>query len=375
MNSSLKPLAVAIALAALSAPALADEAQSFCDLTQTQAEVQKHLLGSAQLFVSTGDPQTGSSTTVTVGLSKSLSKHLQARTTGALADATCDSYRADRKLAEQAQNVEQRGDLLAFTAMEPVLRQALDMAKANVARERELLNAHMSTLMDVKGASDSLTAVRELLTTLEENRSRIQDQLPEADVPLRDLVQQSIAAKTDMASQTSKLAAESSWDVSLAAGVQSDPGNGGGRAKPFVGVTLSYSFGAAAAYRAANRVSGLAAKYVSEERDGPEMQYRRALATVRSLIKAERDVMEGLDERKALVDETIARLQGIESDDAQRAMRQAKLDQLSILAQQAGANARMDYLRGWLARNDTPEQNTRIQVPEEMQELAAGHNK
>lgn len=349
MKKTIKLLALNLAVLA-TVPAFADETKSFCDMTQAQADVQKQLLGSASLFATTGNPATGNSSTITMGVSKSLSKHLQARTTGELADATCESYRLDRKLAEQAENVEQRGDLLAFGAMEPLLKKALEIANTNIEKETALRKVHASTLVDVKAAYDARDTLTTLLTTLQQTRSRIQDQLPEAELPLRELVQEDIAAKAAVTSKTSKLQAESAWDVSIAAGAQTDPREGG-RTKPFIGVTVSYSFGAAAANRAANRVGELTTKYVSEERDGPEMQYRRALDTARGLIQAEEGILRGLDQRKALADNSVQQLQGIETDDAQRALRQARLEQAGAQAQIEGSQARLDYLRGWLARN------------------------
>ncbi|MBC8741827.1 hypothetical protein F6X40_35350 [Paraburkholderia sp. UCT31] len=349
MNKTIKLLALNLAVLT-AVPAFADETQSFCDMTQAQAEVQKQLLGSAQLFATTGNPATGNSSTITMGISKSLSKHLQARTTGELADATCESYRLDRKLAEQAENVEQRGDLLAFGAMEPLLRKALDLANANIDKETSLRKVNAATLMDVKAAYDARDTLSALLTALQQSLSRIQDQLPEAELPLRELVQEDIAAKAAVAGQASKLQAESAWDVSIAAGAQTDPRHDG-RTRPFVGVTVSYSFGAVAANRAASRVASLTSKYVSEERGGPEMQYRRALDTARGLIQAEEGILRGLDQRMALADSNVQQLQGIETDDAQRALRQARLEQLGTKAQIEGSQARLDYLRGWLARN------------------------
>jgi hypothetical protein len=353
MHPKYKTLAVAVALAAISTSSFADESDSFCQLTQAQAEVQKQLLGSAQMFATTGNPATGNSSTITVGFSKSLSKQLQARTTGELADATCDAYRADRKLAEQAQNVEQRGNLHAFEAMEPVLRQALDIANANAKKEEAMLGVHTSSLSDLKAAYDARDVVRSLLTALQQARARIANQLPEADVPLGGLVHEAIAAHAAVASETSELAAQSAWDVSIAAGAQTDP-RSGGATKPFIGLTVSYSFGAGAANRAAKSVGGLAEKYQSEQRDGPVQQFLRAKETAHGLITAEEGILQGLYERKALADNTVERLKGIQSDDAQRAMRQATLEQMGTQAQITGSEARLDYLRSWIARNADP---------------------
>lgn len=335
---------------ASSGVAVADEVSTFCNLTQTQAAVQRDLLDYPELFATTGNPQTGNSSIVTAGVRWSLSRYLQGATVGKLADANCEAYRAENRLAGQAQAVEQRADLQAVESTEPLMRQALQLADEAVAKEQALLRARVSTLADVKAAFDVRDAIGTRLASLVQIRSRIKDQLPEAEVPLGQLVDRSVAARAEVAIESSRLANQAGWDVSIAAGAQDDP-RGRNRTQPFVGLTVSYSLGAPAASRAADRVGALATQYQNEQRDGPLQQYQRAIVTARGLIEGEQIILRGLEERKALVDSTIARLQGVTTDDAQRALRQGRVEQLAGEAQIAGSRARLQFLQQWLDRN------------------------
>ncbi|SAL00466.1 hypothetical protein AWB78_05950 [Caballeronia calidae] len=329
---------------------MADEVSSFCNMTQTQADVQRNLLNSPELFATTGNPQTGNSSTITAGVRWSLSKHLQAGTVSKLADANCDSYRVDAKLAEQTKNVGQRADLKAIESMEPLMRQVLALANEEVKKEQALMQAKVSTLTNVKDAFDARDSIRTQLASLVQTRSRIGEQLPDAEVPLGELVRQSIEAKAEVANETSQLAAQSAWDVSIAAGAQNDP-RAQNRTQPFVGLTVSYSFGAPAANRAANKVAGLTTQYLNEQRDGPLQQYQRAIATVKGLVEGERIILQGLEERKAFTDATLERLTGITTDDGQRAIRQTRIERLASEAQIAGSVARLKFLQQWIERN------------------------
>lgn len=330
--------------------AKADEVSSFCLMTETQAEVQRNILNYPEVFGSTGNPQTGNSSTITAGMRWSLSRYLQANTVSRLASASCDAYRADRQLAAQTQNVEQRADLQAIQAMEPLLRTALVMAGDEVNKEQKLMAAKVATLTDVNAAFNANNAIRTQLAALLQTRSRIQDQLPEAEAANDELVQKSIAAKSRVASETSHLAAQAGWDLSIAAGAQNDPSNAS-RTSPYVGLTVSYSLGSHAANRAANQVAAVTAQYLTEQHDGPVQQYQRAIATVRGLLESERLILQGIEERKAFIDTTVNRLQGIATDNGQRALRQARIEQQASNAQLAGSRARLDFFQQWLARN------------------------
>ncbi|HDR9105416.1 TPA: hypothetical protein QDB04_002257 [Burkholderia vietnamiensis] len=312
--------------------------------------MQKELLGSAEAFASQGDPTTGSSTVITAGIRKSLSKHIQAHMVGKLAAAQCDAYRVNHKLDEQASNVEERGDLVALAAMEPLLKKALAQAEDNVKKEQALLNVQAARLSDVKSAFDAANHLRGKLADLQARRGRIADQLPAADVPLKQLVNESVSDQADIAELNSRLQAASGWDVSVAAGVRDDL-RYGTHSQGFIAVTATYSFGKPAADRAANKVAALTRQLLEEQRTSGAQVLHRAKETVRALIGSQQILMEGLVARQAMVDSTIARLAGVDTADGLRAQRAAQVEQLDVAAEMAAADARMDYLKGWLARN------------------------
>lgn len=329
--------------------AVADEAESFCALNQAQAEVQSELLGSAEAFTNLGDPNTGNHS-LAVGVRKSLSKHRQARVVQQLAQAQCEAYRLENRLAEQAAHVEQRGDLVALEVMEPLLKRALEKAEANVQKEQAMLAARTARLADVKTAFDQADRLRGELVSLAERRSRLQDVLPAIDEPLNDLISASVAARGEVAALSSKVAVQSGWDVSLAAGMRSDFRSNGQR-EGFVAVQASFNLGKPAADRAAAKVSALTEQLLTEQHDASVQGLRRARNTVAGLAAGEAMNVFALEQRKALADSTLERLQGVDTEEGLRTQRTMTVEQLSTEAALTGSRARLRYLKAWLDRN------------------------
>lgn len=348
MNKTI--IAIAAASAALFATtAMAGEVDTFCALNTAQAQVQSELLGAAEAFTNVGDPATGSHT-ITAGVRKSLSKHYQANLVDKLAQAQCDAYRLENKLTEQVSNVEQRGDLLALNVLEPLLKKALEQANANVKQEQAMLEAHTGRLTDVKAAFEQADQLRADLANIVQRRSRLQDQLPALDVPLGALVDEAVSARAEVAALSSKIAAQSGWDVQIAGGVRNDF-RGNGQREGFIAITASYSLGKPAADRAASKVAALTEQLLNEQRDASTQGLRRAKNTVDGLLGSENLILQGLEARKTLADSTLARLQGVDTEDGLRALRSVKVEQLTVDAQIAASRARIQYLKGWMQRN------------------------
>jgi len=339
----------ATATALFATTATAGEIDTFCALNQAQAEVQSELLGSAEAFTNIGDPNTGSHT-LAVGVRKSLSKYRQAGLVQQLAQAQCEAYRLENRLAEQAANVEQRSDLVGLNAMEPLLKLALEQAESNIQKEQAMLAVRSARLADVKAAFDQADHLRNDLANLAQRRSRLQDQLPSIDEPLSNLVNASVAARSEVAALSSKITAQSGWDVSLAAGMRNDF-RGNGQHEGFVAIQATYNLGKPAADRAAGKVSALTEQLLNEQRDANAQGLRRAKNTVTGLAAGEAMNVSTLEQRKALADSTLERLQGVDTEDGLRAQRTLKVEQISADAQLTASRARLQYLKAWLDRN------------------------
>jgi len=348
MSKTIQGIALA-ATALFTATAAAGEIETFCALNQAQAEVQSELLGSAEAFTNIGDPNTGSHT-VAVGVRKSLSKYRQAGMVQQLAQAQCEAYRLENRLAEQTANVEQRSDLVALSAMEPLLKRALEQAEANVQKEQAMLAVRTARLADVRAAFDQADRLRDELANLAQRRSRLQDQLPSIDEPLNNLVTASVAARGEIAALSSKITAQSGWDVSVAAGMRNDF-RGNGQHEGFVAIQATYNLGKPAADRAAGKVSALTEQLLNEQRDASVQGLRRAKNTVTSLAASEAMNISTLEQRKALTETTLERLHGVDTEDGLRAQRTMKVEQISAEAQLTASRARLQYLKAWLDRN------------------------
>lgn len=340
---------VAAAATLFATMAVAGESDTFCALNQAQAEVQSELLGSAEAFTNIGDPNTGIHT-IAVGVRKSLSKHRQARVVRQLAQAQCDAYRLENRLAEQAANVELRADLVALNAMEPLLKQALEQAENNVQKEQAMLAARSARLTDVKEAFDQADRLRGELVSLAKRRSQLQGLLPPIDEPLNDLVIASVAARSEIAALSSKIIVQSGWDVSLAAGMRSDF-RANGQREGFVAVQATFNLGKPAADRAAGKVAALTEQLLNEQHDASVQGLRRAKNTVAGLAAGEAMNVSTLEQRTALANSTLERLQGIDTEEGLRVQRTMKVERISAEAQLIGSQARLQYLKGWLDRN------------------------
>src|SRR5690606_33735113 len=183
MDKIMKTKLIAAAVFALTASTVqANESQAYCDRVLTQAQGQQSLLGSAEAFVNVGDPSTGAET-MTAGVRKSISKHLQSGTVRSKANLQCEVYSLEMKLMEQADSVEGRSDLVALDVLEPALKEALRAAERNLRQEQAMLAAQTAKLSDVQAAFSQVDTLRIELAKIQHRRAQLQDMLPEAEQP------------------------------------------------------------------------------------------------------------------------------------------------------------------------------------------------
>lgn len=337
---------------ALAFTAQASESDTFCDLAQARAEASSAVLSAPEAFGSVGDPVTASRA-VTMGLRKSTARSRRAELTDQMAQAECAAFRADRRLQEQISGIEARAELLSLIHTETRLRDASALAYRNLDIERRLLEAHNARLSDVKTAFEQVDTLDREIAAAASRRARIQNQLPDSEVALEALVQDSINAQAQAADISAKLVQASSWDITYGAGVRADL-NGRGGQDAFIAVTATWSLGKARSDAAASRVAGLTAQLLNEQRDGAMQSYLRAKDTVRGLIEAERMTQGSLLRRQALLEGTVARVQDVKTMDGERLHRTAEVDLATTQAALAGSSARLTFLTDWLARQEQP---------------------
>lgn len=339
-----------IVLAALSAGAVAraSEVDTFCELAQAKAKTSSALLAAPEVFGNVGDPVTAERS-MTIGVRNSIGRTRRAGLTEQLAQAECAAFRAEARLAEQVSGVEARAELLSLIHMLEKLAAALAVAEANVQREKQLLESKNARLSDLKTAFEQYDALSRELAGAQARRARIQNQLPEAEVSLSGLLQDSISTQAEVANLTAKLAKSNAWDVTYAAGMRADLRDSG--QKGFIAVTATYSLGKAASDQAAARVADLSAQLLAEQRDGGTQSFIRAKDTIKGLVAAEKLTRDSQNKRKALLNETYSKVAQLTTTDGERMKRSLDVELLTVDATLAGVNARLNYLSAWLDRN------------------------
>lgn len=338
----------ALLVAMYAAPTRADEVQSYCELSRAQAEVSSALLAQPEVFGNVGDSVTAQQS-MTVGVRNSIARSRRAGLTDELAQAECAAYRAERALAQQVQGVEARAELLSLIAAEPLWNTALELAQASLKREERLVKAQQATLPNLKESFDQLDHIRRELATSSARKARLEEVLPQADAPLAPMLDDAIAARSQVAQVGARLNQTNAWDVTYAAGVRTDFGSH--EKKGFVAVTGSWSFGQSKSNAAAARVAGLTGQWLREKRDGEFQTYLRALDSLRAQAAAQQMMLDGYAHRAELIRSARAKIQNTDTASSQRLQRAMEIESAVIAAQKAAARIRVDYLMNWIALN------------------------
>ena len=333
-----------LVLALLSHVALADEAQTACNLEKFRAEVQALVLESPTAFGSVGDSAT-SEKNITLGVAQSLSGPRQAALIRQAAEAKCDSIRASVQLdsySQWAQLQVQRDGALEELGL---IEQALRMAKENIARLDPQLAARTITLSDHAQAVTALAEIEKRQDVLIKTLAVVAVQPPETNVmTLVETLQMREAQAAELAARSQ---AETGWDTTVSAGVR-QPMSGNQGTQPFATIGFKWSFGYSAARDAARNVGIQTGELLREQQNGYTQTVLRQRDTLRQLIKAEKLEMSSIRWHVGNLRQTRASVQGIDTALAQNTLRSVNL-QLSVMeAQLAGTLARLDGYKNLL---------------------------
>lgn len=338
----------AAGLASALPQARASETETYCALAGAQARVQSALLKSPEVFGNLGDPTT-SARALTLGVRTSLSRVSQGAIVEEIARSQCDAYASQRQLAEQISGIEDRAELKAMNLKRPYLVDALAKARTNADFEHALLAVQNATIANVRTASELRDRLRTEIAALDSRRSRIEAMLPAAQEPLEELVNRSTAAQARVAELTARLGAQAGWDLVIAAGGRRDFSSNA--QSGFVAVTASRSFGHASSQDAARQVGELAARHLSEQRDGAYGQLARARRSVAGIFSAQQQLLEGLKERRAALAEVGGKVSGLQTTEGLRTLRNIQVELMTIDAELRGVEARSQSLAEWLKLN------------------------
>ncbi len=337
-------------VSAASIPCLswAGEVDSYCALVSAQGQVQSAQLTAPEAFASVGDPASDKRSMV-LGLRKSLSKARQGRLATELADAQCSAYRSQQRLGLRLASVETVAEQRGLADLMTPLKGALAAAESQLRQERQLLARQQATLQDVQNAFDARDRLQERLARAEQRQSYLSAHSPVEEAPLLPDAERAIADQARVTELSALLQADGGWDVSVAVGMRQGLSSGGQSA--FASVALSRSFGEGASRAAAQQTGPLAARWLSEQQEGPLQKLQRTRDAVAGAFAAGQNLHQGLQQRRAALRETLHTVEGSETGMAARLARGLRVEILSLDAQLAESSAKQAYLSGWLAQN------------------------
>lgn len=335
-------------LALLPLAAAADEADSYCALAAAQGRVQSATLSAPEAFASVGDPAS-ERRNVVLGVRKSFARERQGRLATELAEAQCAAYRSQERLGLRLASIELVTEQRGLMALAAALQAALAAAESNLRQERQSLARRQATLLDVQSAFDARDRLQEKRARAEQRLSYLAAHAPVEEAALLPDAERAIADQARVTELGALLQAEGGWDVSVALGMRR--GLSDGAQSAFASVALSRSFGAGASRRAAEDTGALAARWLSEQQEGPLQKLQRSRDAVAGAYAAGRMVQTGLQQRRAALRETLASVEGSDTAAAARLARKLRIDILATDAELADAAARQGYLQSWLALN------------------------
>ena len=265
--------------------ALAGEADVACTLERSKAEVAASVLGAPAAYGTIGQDPVSTTKIIIVGVSQSLSGHVQAGKIREAAEARCDALRASLALDSYARWAESSVQHSATVAELKVLEDAISMARANVDVLEPQLRAETVTISQMNDA-------RGVVLQLEARHADLLRLISSAIVapPPTSSLQQMIQVAQEADARAAELDAEAQaaagWDVAAQVGVRQEFGGGGQSA--FGTVTFKYSFGAQAASRAARDVGAQTKELAAISEAGYAQTVARQAKELQALVSIER---------------------------------------------------------------------------------------
>lgn len=224
------------------------ERQAFCQYTQDQADAERTfdtgIEGFGRLGQSDSNPNTKQ---IVLGVSKSLSKHLQGISTTRAAQLQCELYartqNVDRFVKYEMQSIDRKIALQHAADLKSVL-DVIDEEIASADERSKSGNGTLSDLLALRQQRDQVSTQYSAARTVVASSS-----IP--DVTQFD-VQQALGqidtATLNLQNELNRKQALQAWDVALVGGMQkpisgSPPGSSTGY-RPFVAVTFTYNLNA-----------------------------------------------------------------------------------------------------------------------------------
>ncbi|WP_131542623.1 hypothetical protein [Paraburkholderia hospita] len=334
MPFKIKNAFVFLLLGALNAAANAQtsaetEKQAYCQYVQDQADAERTLDTGVEGFGRLGQSDSNPSLKqVVVGLSKSLSRHLQGMSATRAAQLECELYsrtlNVDRFVKYGMPSIDRQ------VAIQQVadLKDVLDILNEEIASADKRLrsgNGTLSDLLTLRQQRDQVAA--QYVTAKTEVASQPMPDVPPVD--LKQAIAQIDETTLDLQDELNHKQKLQAWDVSLVGGMQKPisgtPMNSSTGYQPFVSVTFTYNLNAASYGRkldSATRSLMTMRRQLNDELAQKVDGLQRSMAE--RLAVQQENLPQLLDEQNRLSDE-YERLRALASPEALRIKSQIRV--------------------------------------------------
>ena len=353
----------------LASPVFAAETQDYCKLVNTQSEIRATTLGSPKAFLNyntnnanNSSPgasiiQDGSREDVEIGISQSVSNHIQSRYIMEIATRECHLYGVNKALSDTLSNLSNKVTLLQLNAKRPILAQALQLADSSVNVEKKLFDTQNSTIADLALIHKIRDDISASITQNEQQYSLVKEIPPiYIDQNLKQLAEVAVDEEAKIAKLNAKIDATSGWDVAVSAGVKhgSTPGPVGGnidRDGGFVSINVTISLGQVKAAYDSSRIYGLSKQYLTNKYDSSKNTYLRLTRAAQDILVSEKNNNANIHEQLSSVQELLNKVAPVDTTLAKRTERQLRIQKLVLEAELAASDVKVEEITLWLTTN------------------------
>jgi hypothetical protein len=351
---------ILFSLLTFSGAVLAADEQAYCDFAHEQAEAEKIQFQSPRAISALGRASTGTSNTLGVGLSESLSGYLKSRMSLGIGDGQCRLYHDVNEITKHVQY-----DIIDLTTRElenqiRVIDQQIDVLLRLSVDEQARVAVKSSTIVTVATIEAAIAKLRvQKAEDLEQVKGVILP--PISPTPLREILAD--ASITEQTVEQAKIdqSKYNNWDVSVAAGVGTNPSRGilSTPDKPFIGLNFSYSLGAARANRALDKSAASYVEWTKDQSIGSIHLGQLLKAQVEAVRNANIGSLSSYSDYQKILEDNLKTTESVDTPDAHRFHVQVLIELSSLLVETETRRDSINVMTKYLAQNFGEEYESR----------------
>ncbi|QCP47903.1 hypothetical protein FAZ95_01130 [Trinickia violacea] len=314
---------------AIAQTSLDSERQTYCQYVEDQADAERTLDSGVTGFGNFGESDTNPGLKqVVVGLSKSLSKHLQGDSATRSAALQCQLYgltlEVDRNVKYAMAALDKR------VAAEQVtdLKHVLDVVNEEIGRAESRRRSGNATLADVLQLSQQRDEIyTQYMSARNAAEAQTVPDVPQID--LRQALQQIDDVTMSLEDELNHKEKLQAWDVSLVGGVQKpvfgEPDSTPTRFQPFVSIVFTYNFNAASYGRKLDSATHSLLNMRSQSNDDLSEQVDMLRKDVAARLQVQRESLQRLLEEQDMLSAESDRVRDLDTSEALRTKSQIRI--------------------------------------------------